>query len=199
MTSLEKILNLIKIRGLSDIEFTRLVGISKATVSEWKNGRIKSYNKHLPKIAEVLEVDVKDLMDDPEEESLFSPVALAENIEKLSKTRGLNINELLKELNLKADTIKNFKNGMSPTIDVLNVFSKKFKVPFEVLYGIKEEIDYEPINYLYIKEPKALYKPQETNLSELHIKLLTYFDRLTEEDKDFILGEMVRLYKKSQE
>ncbi len=205
MTTLEKILYLIKKNGFADTNFAIQAGLNKGIVSDWKMGKTKSYNKHLPKIAEVLGVDVEELMDDPQEESPFSSAALADNIEKIVETKGYNIEELLAELNLKPDIIKKMKKGMTPTLEVIKAFSKKLEVPFEVLYGIKEDISFEPISnncVLYSCEAPEIYEANsKANKQELGIykKLSVYFDRLSEEDQDYILGEMIRLHKKSQE
>ncbi|MHC1723020.1 MAG: helix-turn-helix domain-containing protein [Aminipila sp.] len=205
MTRLDKILEKINILGITELEFTQRLGVSKATVSEWKKGKTKSYNRHISKIADVLGVDVEELMDDPQEESPFSSAALADNIEKIVETKGYNIEELLAELNLKPDIIKKMKKGMTPTLEVIKAFSKKLEVPFEVLYGIKEDISFEPISnncVLYSSEAPEIYEANsKANKQELGIykKLSVYFDRLSEEDQDYILGEMIRLHKKSQE
>ncbi len=63
MDTLYKILSLIKKNGLSDNEFTKKAGLNKSAVSDWKSGKTSSYNKHLPKIAEVLGVTTDYLID----------------------------------------------------------------------------------------------------------------------------------------
>lgn len=193
MTRLEKILEKINILGITEFEFTQRLGVAKATVSEWKKGKTKSYNRHISKIAEVLGVDVEELMDDPQEESPFSSAALAANIEKIVETKGYNIEELLTELNLKPDIIKQMKKGMAPTIEVIKAFSEKLEVPFDILYGIKNESLHERKKLRVVDNSKYAKKRIQ------YKKLFAYFGRLTEEDQDYILGEMVRLYKKSQE
>lgn len=56
MNTLNKILYLIKKNGLTEIEFTKLINLNKTAVSDWKSGKSKSYLKHIPKIANVLNV-----------------------------------------------------------------------------------------------------------------------------------------------
>lgn len=69
---LTNILFLIRKNGLTENEFTKKVGLNKSAVSDWKAGKTKSYNKHLPKIAEVLGVSVDELLDTSNLNSLIS-------------------------------------------------------------------------------------------------------------------------------
>ena len=62
MDTLDKILLLLKQRGMSEIEFVQTVGLYKTAVTDWKSGKTKSYNKHLPKIAEALGVTPEELL-----------------------------------------------------------------------------------------------------------------------------------------
>lgn len=48
-------------QGKKQTELTTFLGISPNAVTDWKSGRIKSYMKHLPKIAEFLGVSVESL------------------------------------------------------------------------------------------------------------------------------------------
>jgi len=68
LSTLDKILYLLKTKGISEKEFTELLGVNKSTVSEWKSGKIKSYNKKLPKIAKILNVSPEYLLSDSNSE-----------------------------------------------------------------------------------------------------------------------------------
>ena len=84
MDTLHKILDLMWQQGLSDIEFCKTVGINKSAVTDWKKGKTKSYLKHLPKIAQVLGVEEKYLL----EEVNFDVSA-----NRLSGTKESNLND----------------------------------------------------------------------------------------------------------
>ena len=62
MDILNNILRLLKLQDKKQIDLTRYLGLSKNVFSEWKAGRNDSYIKHLPKIAEFLNVSVDYLL-----------------------------------------------------------------------------------------------------------------------------------------
>jgi transcriptional regulator with XRE-family HTH domain len=49
-------------KGITDQKFQTDLGLYASAVSEWKKGKSKSYEKHLPRIAEYLEVSVDYLL-----------------------------------------------------------------------------------------------------------------------------------------
>lgn len=57
-----KICDLLKQQNKNQKELTDFLGISQNAFTDWKSGRIKSYNKHLGKIAEFLNVSVDYLV-----------------------------------------------------------------------------------------------------------------------------------------
>ncbi|QHI73811.1 helix-turn-helix domain-containing protein [Aminipila terrae] len=204
MRTLEKILYLIKLNGFSNAEFARQADFPRNIINEWQNGKLKSYNKHLPKIAEVLGVDVEELMDDPEEETPFSSFVLADNLEKISESKGYTMDRLIADLNLKPDIVKKMKKGINPTVETIKLFSEKLGVSYGVLYGIEDpesdnKVDYDSIlitdDYNLLIERKS---NKEIN-ADIYRKLLYYFYRLKEEDQDYILGQMIQLYNISKE
>lgn len=67
-TTIERILNLLKTKGIKDKDFVSSIGIYSSALSEWKSGKSVSYKKHIDKIAEYLGVSVDYLLgrtDDP--------------------------------------------------------------------------------------------------------------------------------------
>lgn len=67
-TTIERILNLLKTKGIKDKDFVSAIGIYSSALSEWKSGKSVSYKKHIDKIAEYLGVSVDYLLgrtDDP--------------------------------------------------------------------------------------------------------------------------------------
>lgn len=62
MDTLERILFLKSSKGITDTQFQKDLGLYATALSEWKNGKTKSYIKHLPKIANYLGVSVDYLL-----------------------------------------------------------------------------------------------------------------------------------------
>ena len=66
--TLEKILNLLKTKGIKDKDFVSAIGLYSSALSEWKSGKSVSYKKHIDKIADYLGVSSDYLLgrsDDP--------------------------------------------------------------------------------------------------------------------------------------
>jgi len=67
-TTIERILNLLKTKGIKDKDFVSAIGIYSSALSEWKSGKSVSYKKHIDKIADYLGVSSDYLLgrsDDP--------------------------------------------------------------------------------------------------------------------------------------
>lgn len=64
MSTLDKILHLLKLRGMPDSELARKIGISRSSVTDWKNGKTSSYRKHIVAIADILDVTPEYLLDE---------------------------------------------------------------------------------------------------------------------------------------
>lgn len=62
LSTLNKICKLLEQQGKKQKDLTDFLGISKNSFTDWKSGRIKSYTKHLPKIAEFLNVSTDYLL-----------------------------------------------------------------------------------------------------------------------------------------
>lgn len=62
MDVLNNILLLLKTKGIRQRDLSDHLGLSKNTMTGWKNGNNTSYMKHLPKIAEFLGVSVDFLL-----------------------------------------------------------------------------------------------------------------------------------------
>lgn len=63
LSVLDKICELLKQQGKKQKDLTDYLGITKNSFTDWKSGRIKSYTKHIPKIAEFLGVSTDYLLD----------------------------------------------------------------------------------------------------------------------------------------
>lgn len=69
---IETICKLLNEQGKTQKNLTDYLGITQNAFTDWKSGRIKSYNKHLSKIAEYLNVSVDYLLgkEDKKENSI---------------------------------------------------------------------------------------------------------------------------------
>lgn len=61
MDTVSKIFLLLDEKNKKQNELSTFLGISKGTISEWKNGKSKSYAKYLPQIAEFFDVSIEYL------------------------------------------------------------------------------------------------------------------------------------------
>lgn len=64
MSTIDKIILLLDKSGKSQKEFADFLGITKNAITDWKSGRIKSYRKYIPKIAEFFDVSTDYLLSD---------------------------------------------------------------------------------------------------------------------------------------
>lgn len=62
MSVLDRICELLIAQGKKQKDLTDYLGISKNSFTDWKSGRVKSYTKHLDKIAEFLGVSADYLL-----------------------------------------------------------------------------------------------------------------------------------------
>lgn len=62
MEVLNNILSLLKAKGVRQRDLSDYLGLSKNTMTGWKNGNNTSYKKHLPEIAEFLDVSIDYLL-----------------------------------------------------------------------------------------------------------------------------------------
>ena len=77
MSTLDKIQALLKQQGKKQKDLTDYLGITKNAFTDWKSGRVKSYQKHIPKIAEFFNVSADYLLgtnttSDPDETLRFA-------------------------------------------------------------------------------------------------------------------------------
>lgn len=59
---LQRIITLKKNKGITDLQFQQDLGLGRTVVAEWKNGKIKTYKRMLPEIADYLGVSVDYLL-----------------------------------------------------------------------------------------------------------------------------------------
>lgn len=103
MNTLDKILHLLKSRQIEQQEFAKAIGVGKHVISEWKNGKTKSYLKHIDKIADFFEVSTDYLLGQektaPAEQSLTDKqgqvLSLAKNLSDEDMQKLIDYAELL--------------------------------------------------------------------------------------------------------
>lgn len=104
MEVLNKILLLLEEKKLDQRDLSDHLGLSKNTMTGWKNGNNKSYMKHLPKIAEFFDVSVDYLLgkEIPNAENSFTYALYDELAHDLSE-------EQIQQLKQFADFLRNSK------------------------------------------------------------------------------------------
>lgn len=80
-STLEKIINLLNSRNISQKQFVIDMGFASSTFTEWKRGRNKSYIKHIQKIADYFSVSTDYLLGNSSSYTLTD-----EEIERLTST-----------------------------------------------------------------------------------------------------------------
>ena len=83
MSIINKIVELLNKQGRTQKELTDFLGITNNAFTDWKSGRIKSYNKYLSEIAEFLGVSVDYLLGKEPPVDIFA----YKNISPLPKTK----------------------------------------------------------------------------------------------------------------
>ena len=69
---IQNITDLLKEQNKTQKSLTVYLGITQNAFTDWKSGRIKSYNKHLPKIAEFFGVSVDYLLGNTNDRTVVS-------------------------------------------------------------------------------------------------------------------------------
>ena len=69
MNTLDKILSLLTEKGIQQKTFAENIGVTKHTITNWKNGRSKSYMKYIDKIADFFDVSADYLLEKTDDKS----------------------------------------------------------------------------------------------------------------------------------
>ena len=62
MDTVDKILELIKQKGITKQQFLTDIGLNKSAIGDWRRGSTQSYKKHIDKIADYFNVSVDYLL-----------------------------------------------------------------------------------------------------------------------------------------
>lgn len=68
MKTVDKIIMLLKEKGLNQIDLAEHLGIKKTIISDWKAGRTQSYLAYIKEIAKFLDTTVEYLISDTDED-----------------------------------------------------------------------------------------------------------------------------------
>jgi len=89
LSTIDTILVILKNKNLKQKDLTDYLGITKNAFTDWKSGRIESWKKYLPQIAEFLGVTVDELlgapvpMPDPQMQRLLSLIRQLDEADRL--------------------------------------------------------------------------------------------------------------------
>lgn len=76
MSTLDKIINLLKKSGKSQKDLCDFLGLNQQAFTGWKSGNTTSYKKYLPQIASFFSVSVDSLVGDADIEKAFNPIPI---------------------------------------------------------------------------------------------------------------------------
>lgn len=86
LSTINKIQELLKSQGKKQKDLTDFLGVSKNSFTDWKSGRINSYMKHIPKIAEFLGVSADYLLGN--DKSNTQPILTAHELQLILAYRA---------------------------------------------------------------------------------------------------------------
>lgn len=109
MNTLDKIMFLLAKSGVQQKTFAEAIGVTKHTVTDWKNGKTKSYIKYIDKIAEFFEVSTDYLLTD-DKKAAPQEQPLSEKQETVLKLSEQLTDEDLKKLIDYAELLRKAKN-----------------------------------------------------------------------------------------
>ena len=98
MNTLDKILSLLTEKGIQQKTFAENIGVTKHTITDWKNGRSKSYMKYIDKIADFFDVSADYLLEKTDDKSPLPKEAINifDNVDMNAFSRQLD-EQLTKE------------------------------------------------------------------------------------------------------
>jgi transcriptional regulator with XRE-family HTH domain len=115
-------------------------------------------------------------------------------LKELREHRGLTQKDLAQRLNLTQSTIAYYENGKKlPTVETLLSLAKFFNVSTDFLLGISNS-QTQNENTMQCNA-NAVPNYQTLPLTTEHKKLIRYYDRLNQENKEFMIGKMIEIYR----
>ncbi len=115
-------------------------------------------------------------------------------LKELREHKGLTQKDLAQKLNLTQSTIAYYESGKKlPTVDTLKSLAKFFNVSTDFLLGLSKFQRFSETAAQSALNESPNY--QSAPLSGEHRKVIRYFDRLNNENKEFVIGKMIELFK----
>lgn len=114
---------------------------------------------------------------------------IGKKIRSLRQQKGLSQIDLAKIIGVSKSTMSNYeRNYSTPDPDVVVALANYFNVSIDYLYDYDER----PIHPNLTKE-NTLYQTKYS-LTKDEYNVLIYYNRLSDENRDYIKGRMVQLY-----
>lgn len=106
---------------------------------------------------------------------------IGEVIQQLREESNMLQADLAKQLGLGRTTISNYENNYSyPDLETIIAISKIFHVSTDYLLGVSD------------------VQQSASATTENEAKVLKYYNRLNSENRDYITGEMIKLYREQE-
>ncbi|QHQ61263.1 helix-turn-helix domain-containing protein [Anaerocolumna sedimenticola] len=119
---------------------------------------------------------------------------IGKKIRNLRQQKNIPQNDLAQILGVSKSTMSNYeRNYSTPDPDILVKLAEYFGVSVDYLF------DYEDSRHKFelVKENSDYTSSNSTVLTKDEQNVLNYYNRLTDEYKDYIKGQMIQLYLKS--
>lgn len=115
---------------------------------------------------------------------------IGKNIRNLRMQNNINQNDLAQYIGVSKSTMSNYeRNYSTPDPDTLIKLAKYFNVSIDFLF------DYENSSNSNLAKESSIYNQSSyTGISKDEINVLKYYNRLNDEQKDYIKGQMIQLY-----
>jgi len=125
-------------------------------------------------------------------------IMFGDNLKKLRTEKGLTQQQLAILMKVGRSTIAGYETkGTQPDFDKLNWLASYFDVNIDYLLGLSNMRNIDMLSS-YNKDPETIYNSQN-NISEEELKVINYYNRLNDENKDYIKGKMIDLYIEQEE
>lgn len=137
-------------KGLTKAKLSQITKVSPSLITKLENGERMPSTKTKLKIANALNVDIKEMFPDFEFDNVIvektkrltdeTYIKIGENIEKYRKLRGISLTELAELVGMTANAISNYERAKrKPPIDILKKIAIAFNINANELITIEEK------------------------------------------------------------
>lgn len=138
MSTIERIIELMKKNNIKDAELERMLGLKPKIVYGWKTGRSKSYMDFIPQLSQIFNVSSEYLLcisDNQSSITNYTRNMFWERFLTECEKVGKKPNPVAKELGISSGTVTGWKNGSTPNSRALELLSKYFNCSVDYLLG----------------------------------------------------------------